>query len=64
MENPPLPLPPLGLSPKYIRDEQRLDEINQAIGRYMDAGYPLPVEWVLERNAIIVAEVERRGAQG
>ena len=40
--------PPLGLVPRFIRDEERAREILEAIGRYNDAGEPVPVNWIWE----------------
>lgn len=46
--------PPLGLIPRFIRDEQRLEEIDEAIARYMaaDPPWPIPQEWMQERVEI------------
>ena len=43
--------PPLGLVPRYIRDGERVTEILEAIGRYNDAGQPVPQEWLDELAA-------------
>jgi hypothetical protein len=48
-----VPAPPVGLVPKFIRDEQRLAEIDAAIGRYVAALHPIPVEWLDERDALV-----------
>ena len=40
--------PPLGLVPRFIRDEQRAREIIDAILRYIDNGRPVPHEWIDE----------------
>jgi hypothetical protein len=45
--------PPLGLRPKFIVDELRLNEIDEAIARYYEARYPIPLEWIEERNQLI-----------
>ena len=45
--------PPIGIEPKYIHDEFRLSNLNACIVRYIEAGYPIKVEWVEERNEII-----------
>lgn len=42
--------PPIGILPKSIWDEKRHDEIFQVIHRYLDAGLPLPTEWIEEYN--------------
>lgn len=52
MTDNPIKKPPLGLTPKYIWDEQRFDEIRKAIERYMDDLYPVPLEWIEEYNAL------------
>lgn len=44
----PLPKPPLGLIPRFIRDSERASEILEALGRYNDAGKPVPQEWLNE----------------
>ena len=40
--------PPLGLVPRYIRDEQRAREIIDAMLRFIDNGKPVPREWIDE----------------
>ncbi|MBQ6102074.1 MAG: hypothetical protein IJL06_00210 [Kiritimatiellae bacterium] len=40
--------PPLGLVPRSIRDFERVSEILEALGRYNDAGKPVPREWLAE----------------
>jgi hypothetical protein len=42
--------PPLGLVPRFIRDEERVREIIEAIDRYNEAGKPVPQEWLDELN--------------
>lgn len=54
---------PLGLRPKWIILQQRLNEINEAIVRYMDAGYKVPAEWIIERNEIIDYLEERENKE-
>lgn len=44
--------PPLGLVPKFIRQEQRIEEIKSAIRRYLIAEYCIPSEWVSEYNEL------------
>lgn len=45
--------PPLGLKPLWLHNEQRLDEIDQAIARYLEAKKEIPQAWVEERNQLI-----------
>lgn len=58
-----LPKPPLGLVPRFIRDEQRLAEIDAAIGRYVAALYPIPGDWLRERDALTARELLSEGVQ-
>jgi len=53
MDNPKMrktiPKPPIGIIPKFIWIEQRIDELKQAIVRYLDADRLDPVEeWLTE----------------
>ena len=48
--------PPLGLVPRFIRDEARVSEILEAIARYNEVGKPVPVEWLDELNEKIRKE--------
>jgi len=53
LEHSPSKMPPLGLVPKYIRTEERLHEVREAISRYYHAEMEIPVEWIEEHNEII-----------
>ena len=46
--------PPLGLTPKWIRDESRFIEVCEAISRYYNAAYQIPIEWIEEYNALVI----------
>ena len=46
-------VPPLGLIPKFIWEEQRLSELKGALARYLNANYPLPQEFVDEFNELV-----------
>lgn len=52
-ENEALPKPPLGLMPKYLHDEKRLEDIRNAMGRFTDAGKVVPQEWIEEEKELI-----------
>ena len=43
-----LETPPIGLVPKWIRDEQRKKEIIGVITRYVEHGKTPPKEWIME----------------
>lgn len=48
---PPMPTikdPLVGLRSKYIAYGERLKEIHEAIGRYLEAGKVIPQEWIDE----------------
>lgn len=45
--------PPIGIMPKYIWDKQRINNLQQAIERYMVAGYNVPFELVDEYNDLV-----------
>ena len=46
--------PTIGLYPRKLFLEDRLNDINAAILRYIDANYLIPNEWVNEREQIII----------
>lgn len=45
--------PPLGLTPRFIRDEQRVDDIVAAIERFITARKEIPNEWLEEYNELV-----------
>lgn len=47
-----LPKPPLGLAPHKYWVEERLNNINNAIARYMESNMPIPAEWIEEYNKL------------
>lgn len=49
----PATKPPLGLRPRTVHDAHRIYEIHQAIKRYTDAYYAIPIEWITEYNELI-----------
>lgn len=52
-EEPKFVRPPLGLTPRYLVDEIRLEAIEKAIERYNVAGYEVPQDWLDERKEIL-----------
>ena len=44
--------PPIGITPRWLLDEERAIEIEQAITRYNEVDYPIPVEWIQELNEV------------
>lgn len=40
--------PPLGVMPKFIWIEHRIEELKKAIYRYLEADKPVPKEWYEE----------------
>lgn len=53
--------PPVGIIPRYIRDEKRMNEIEEAITEYMKVAYPIPVEWIKEYNELCQTIKRGRG---
>lgn len=45
--------PPLGLIPRRIAQDKRLGEIDDAIRRYLAAGFTIPQEWLAEREDLL-----------
>ena len=44
--------PPIGITPRWLLDEERAIEIEQAIARYNEANYSIPFEWIKELNEV------------
>jgi len=45
---------PLGLMPEFIWKEKRVEEIDQAIMRYIKSGKEVPIEWIREHYMLEV----------
>lgn len=45
---PCLEKPPVGLIPEWLRLEERIQEIEEAIKRYEVSGYEIPFKWRVE----------------
>ena len=52
--------PPIGLYPRFLHDEKRLDDVTQAIQRYMNAHETVPAEWWDECNELVEREQKRK----
>jgi len=48
----PMKKPPIGVIPRYLWDEERLEAINDAIKQYWNAGMTPPIEWFHEREEL------------
>lgn len=46
--------PPLGIIPRWRVTEIRIEEINQAINRFIEAKQEIPVEWIKELNELLL----------
>ena len=51
-DHPITPPPPVGLRPRWLADEHRLNEVDAALERYRQAGIEPPEEWLDERRDI------------
>ena len=56
--------PPLGLTPRWIKDQHRIREILRAMDRYNDVTMPIPEEWVDELNDLVWQQREDIVARG
>ena len=46
--------PPLGVMPRFIHDENRLEELRECIYRHLvDGRTPILIEWITEYNELI-----------
>ena len=45
--------PPLGLTPKKIWQEERLEQVSAAVQRYYEAGLEIPLDWIVEYNELV-----------
>ncbi len=45
--------PPLGVKPRWLHDEQRLQDLGGAIYRYLSDKMPIQTEWIEEYNEIL-----------
>lgn len=50
--------PPLGLTPKYIHDAVRINQIFGAMMRYSESNMIIPLEWIIELQDLVK---EKRG---
>lgn len=44
---------PIGVMPKYIWNDHRLQALSDAIQRYTDANLQVPQEWIDEYNKLV-----------
>ena len=44
--------PPLGLTPRWVHEMKRFEEIIAAMKRYSEAGLPVPTEWIEELDEL------------
>ena len=51
--------PPIGLTPRFIRNLDRIQEIFKAIERYIEAKKDIPYKWVAELIELQRIESER-----
>jgi hypothetical protein len=46
-------IPPLGVKPRWLHNEIRLEELSGAIYRYLNSGRAIDTKWVNEYNELI-----------
>lgn len=49
---------PIGLKPRATHEIHHMYEIHAAITRYVNAGHPIPPEWVTEYNELATRNKE------
>jgi len=47
---------PLGLLPRNIHRWSRINDISDAIGKYLQCQKEIPIEWIVEYNELITIE--------
>lgn len=52
--------PPLGVKPRWLHEEQRLQDLGGAIFRYLSDKMPIQIDWIEEYNEIIKRMEERK----
>jgi hypothetical protein len=55
--------PPLGLIPKWLRQEERLKEIREAMLRYLEADVEIPEEWIEEFLELRKLKLNQNGTE-
>lgn len=45
--------PPIGILPRYIHEEQRIESIKGAMNKYINENKKFPTEWLEEYNELI-----------
>lgn len=46
-------IPPLGVRPRFVVDEDRIRELEAGIGRFLEAKWPIPIGVVNEYNELV-----------
>lgn len=46
--------PPLGIEPKWMWEERRLEDLKKTIERYYKNGLVIPIEWIEEYNDLLI----------
>ena len=52
--------PPLGVRPRFLLDEERINELKEAIGRFLESNWPIPDEITAEYN-LLTEKLEEEG---
>jgi hypothetical protein len=54
------PMPPIGVTPKWLMDEKRIAELSRAIKEYADGFFEIRTEWVEEYNKLISESLKKK----
>ena len=52
--------PPIGVRPRFIHDEQRAEELSNAMMRHIQVNRKIPTEWLEEYNELVGNENKQR----
>ena len=56
-------IPPIGLRPKYIARQMRIEEIKAAIMRYLVSDMEIKREWIEEYNQLVQEDMKWKNMQ-
>ena len=49
-------IPPVGIKPRWLHEEERIKELLDAIQRYSEAKLPIPTDWIKELKTLLTKE--------
>lgn len=46
--------PPIGIIPRWLATEHRINDIQRAVREYMCMSREIPIEWIVEYNDLVM----------